>query len=338
MKSSDRMKRNLNLHLNDINNRKINGNMTNTINAYLPGKLTLSLSSENKINLKNKINKNNKYNYDYNYNFNSSPNKYTIRKDTEHSNISNEINNKKIKNDNFREIKTIVPFGINHSQKKFIHISPKEANRERYQSSEVKNLRNNQQISNHLGDKLSTKNKDNYKFNFMNEIKFNNIIDMPKENSDHKLYMLTDSNNPSQNKKTESKTNSKKYIMNSECSNNRKATSLPKGVNINKKYNLTKVIKNAQNEIGIKKNKSFGHDNSNVEENSNKKNRNMKIFKLKNESNEKIKKKGEDFLRNALFPKNKDYKYTNFNNLITLHNNNKLPKLNDHIYNMKNEK
>lgn len=29
----------------------------------------------------------------------------------------------------------------------------------------------------------------------MKDIKFNNIINMPKENSDNKLYMLTDSNN-----------------------------------------------------------------------------------------------------------------------------------------------
>ena len=60
MKSSERIKRNLNLHLNNItnnNHRKHAGNMTNTINTYVPGKLTLSLSSENKINRKSKINK-----------------------------------------------------------------------------------------------------------------------------------------------------------------------------------------------------------------------------------------------------------------------------------------
>ena len=76
MKSSERIKRNLNLHLNNINNinrRKNTGHMTNNLNTYVPGKLTLSLSSENKINRKNKINKNYKYNYDYNFNFNSSP-------------------------------------------------------------------------------------------------------------------------------------------------------------------------------------------------------------------------------------------------------------------------
>ena len=55
MKSSERIKRNFNLHLNHINNvnhSKNAGNMTNTINTSIPGKLTLSLSSENKINRK----------------------------------------------------------------------------------------------------------------------------------------------------------------------------------------------------------------------------------------------------------------------------------------------
>ena len=95
MKSSERIKRNLNLHLNNINNinrRKNTGHMTNNLNTYVPGKLTLSLSSENKINRKNKINKNYKYNYDYNFNFNSSPNKATlINNPAETLNISNEI-------------------------------------------------------------------------------------------------------------------------------------------------------------------------------------------------------------------------------------------------------
>jgi hypothetical protein len=61
MKSSERIKRNLNIHLNNINHVKNPGNMTNTLNTYVPGKLTLSLSSENKMNRKNKINKNYKY-------------------------------------------------------------------------------------------------------------------------------------------------------------------------------------------------------------------------------------------------------------------------------------
>ena len=326
MKSSDRMKRNLNLYLNDINSRKNNGNLTNTINTYIPGKLTLSLSSENKINLKNKINKNNKYNYDYNYNFNSSPNKLTLINDKENMNISNEINNIKNKNNNFREIKTIVPFAIKHSKKKFIHISPKEAKRERYQSSEVKNLK-----SNNLVDKINNKNKDNLKFNILNEIKFNNIIDMPKENSDHKLYMVTGPNNPDYHKKTNLNNNSKKNILNSERSNKRNVISLPKDINKDKKYNLTKIIKNAQNDKRIKKNKSFGNHNINNEQKSNKKTE-TKILRIRHGSNDVIKNK-KDILRNHLFPTNKIYQYTNFNNLMTLDNNiNKLPKLNKHMY------
>ena len=331
MKSSDRMKRNLNLNLNDINNRKINSNMTNTINTYVSGKLTLSLSSENKINLRNKINKSNKYNYEYNYNFNSSPHKFTLVKDSENS--SNDIKNNKNINDNFRELKTLIPFGIKHSKKQFINISPKEGNRERYKSSEMKNLKNNQQISNNLGDKLNTKNKDNYKIDFTNEIKFNKLI--PKENSDHKLYMLTDSNNPSQSKNTKSKSNPKNYIVNSERSNKRNQVSLQKDSNNSKKYDLTKVVKNAQNGKGIKKNKSFEHNNSINEENSNTKKRNVKLLKLRHVSNDKIKNR-EDIIKNALFHNNKNYKY--FNNLVTLNNKDMLPKLNDHIYNNKNHK
>ena len=115
MKSSEKIKRNINLHLNNIaNNRKNAGNMTNTINTYVPGKLTLSLSSENKMNRKSKINKNNKFNYDYNYNFNTSPNKKPIvslnNVHAETLNISNDINNRKIRNLNIRETKTLIHF------------------------------------------------------------------------------------------------------------------------------------------------------------------------------------------------------------------------------------
>ena len=98
MKSSERIKRNFNfnLHLNNISNvnqRKNTGNMTNTINTYIPGKLTLSLSSENKMNRKNKISKNSKYNYEYNYNFNSSPKKHLLTNNSpvETLNTSNEL-------------------------------------------------------------------------------------------------------------------------------------------------------------------------------------------------------------------------------------------------------
>ena len=46
----------------------------------------------------------------------------------------------------------------------------------------------------------------------MREIKFNNIINMPKENSDNKLYMLTEENVPS-TQNIKSKVNSKNYIV-----------------------------------------------------------------------------------------------------------------------------
>ena len=342
MKSSERIKRNFNLHLNNIssvNQRKNTGNMTNTINTYIPGKLTLSLSSENKINRKNKINKNNKYNYDYNYNFNTSPNKNLLIDNSraETLNISNDINFIKNRNGNNREAKTIIPFSDNHSKKNDTNSSPIKDKYGILQSSEMKTLGNNQQMNN-IGDIISTKNKDNLKFNFMKDIKFNNIINMPKENSDNKLYMLTDSNNINNpNISRKSKTNTKNYIINSERSNKRNGISLSKGVNKDKKYNLTKVIQNVQGDkIGIKKNKSFGH-NSIDEEVSNKQNRNIKKLRLKKGSNDKIKNR-EDLLRYALFHGNKNHKYSNFNNLITLHNNNLLPKLNDHMYNIKTEK
>ena len=334
MKSSERIKRNFNLHLNHINNvnhSKNAGNMTNTINTSIPGKLTLSLSSENKINRKNKVNKNNKYKYDYNYKFNNSPPKYTRAETLNVSNEQNLIRNNLINN---REAKTLIPLEDNYSKKNMINISPRKDKFGIGHSSEIKTLGNNQQINN-LADVLTAKNKDNLKFNFIKDIKFNNIINMPKENSDNKLYMLTDSNNPSnQIIKRKSKTTSKQYIVNSERSNKRNNISLPKGINKEKKYNLTKVIQNVQNE-GVKKNKSFGHNSIN-EEGSNKQNRNMKKIVLKKGSNEK-KKNREDLLRYALFHGNKNHKYSNFNNLITL-NNNLLPKLNDHMYNSKNEK
>ena len=170
----------------------------------------------------------------------------------------------------------------------------------------------------------------------MKDIKFNNIINMPKENSDNKLYMLTDSNNPVNNTIEKNvKKNSKNYLINSERSNKRNGNSLQKGINKDKKYNLTKVIQDSQNDKkGIKKNKSFGH-NSSIEEVQNKQVRNIKKLRLKKGSNEKNKNR-EDLLRYALFNTNKNHKYSNFNNLITL-NSNLLPKLNDHMY-IKNEK
>ena len=341
MKSSEKIKRNINLHLNNIaNNRKNAGNMTNTINTYVPGKLTLSLSSENKMNRKSKINKNNKFNYDYNYNFNTSPNKKPIvslnNVHAETLNISNDINNRKIRNLNIRETKTLIPFSEDHSIKNMINHSPKKDIYSMGVSSEIKTLGNNQQM-NSFGEKLSIKNKDNLKFNFMKDIKFNNIINMPKENSDNKLYMLTDSNNQNNTIITKkSKTSSKNYIINSERSNKRNGISLPKGVNRNKKYNLTKVIQDVQTDKkGVKKNKSFGH-NSNEEEELSKQIRNIKKLRLRKGSNEKIKNR-EDLLRYALFHGNNNHKYSNFNNLITL-NNNLLPKLNEHMYNIKKEK
>ena len=338
MKSSERIKRNFNLQLNNINtgsHRKNTGNMTNTINTYIPGKLTLSLSSENKINRKNKIYKN-KYNYDYNYNFNSSPKKNVYMNNTpvETLNVSNDINHVRNRNFNNREAKTIAPFNDNNSKRNIINTSPIKEKFGNLQSSEMKTLGNNQNINN-IGEILSTKNKDNLKFNFMREIKFNNIINLPKENSDNKLYMLTEENIPN-TQNIKSKVNSKNYIVNSERSDKRNGISLPKGVNKDKKYNLTKVIQNVQSDkLGMKKNKSFGH-NSIDEEVQNKQNRNMKKFRIRKGSNDKIKNR-EDLLRYALFHGNKNHKYSNFNNLITL-NNNLLPKLNDHMYNIKNEK
>ena len=338
MKSSERIKRNFNLQLNNINtgsHRKNTGNMTNTINTYIPGKLTLSLSSENKINRKNKIYKN-KYNYDYNYNFNSSPKKNVYMNNTpvETLNVSNDINHVRNRNLNNREAKTIAPFNDNNSKRNIINTSPIKEKFGNLQSSEMKTLGNNQNINN-IGEILSTKNKDNLKFNFMREIKFNNIINLPKENSDNKLYMLTEENIPN-TQNIKSKVNSKNYIVNSERSDKRNGISLPKGVNKDKKYNLTKVIQNVQSDkLGMKKNKSFGH-NSIDEEVQNKQNRNMKKFRIRKGSNDKIKNR-EDLLRYALFHGNKNHKYSNFNNLITL-NNNLLPKLNDHMYNIKNEK
>ena len=338
MKSSERIKRNFNLQLNNINTgsrRKNTGNMTNTINTYIPGKLTLSLSSENKINRKNKIYKN-KYNYDYNYNFNSSPKKNVYMNNTpvETLNVSNDINHVRNRNFNNREAKTIAPFNDNNSKRNIINTSPIKEKFGNLQSSEMKTLGNNQNINN-IGEILSTKNKDNLKFNFMREIKFNNIINLPKENSDNKLYMLTEENIPN-TQNIKSKVNSKNYIVNSERSDKRNGISLPKGVNKDKKYNLTKVIQNVQSDkLGMKKNKSFGH-NSIDEEVQNKQNRNMKKFRIRKGSNDKIKNR-EDLLRYALFHGNKNHKYSNFNNLITL-NNNLLPKLNDHMYNIKNEK
>ena len=321
MKSSERIKRNI----SNVNQRKNTGNMTNTINTYIPGKLTLSLSSENKMNRKNKISKNSKYNYEYNYNFNSSPKKHLLTNNSpvETLNTSNELNllNNKIVNN--RESKTLVPFNDNYSKKNII------------------NDKNDNQQSNNELEMLTIKNKDNLKFNFMKEIKFNNIISMPKENSDNKLYMLTDANNPSiPNKNKKPKTNSKNYLVNSERSNKRNGISLPKGVNRDKKYNLTKVIQTVQSDKkGVKKNKSFEH-NSIDEEIAHKQNRNMKKLRIKKGSNNKIKNR-EDLLRYALFHGNNNHKYSNFNSLITLNNNNNrnmLPKLNDHIYNIKNEK
>ena len=338
MKSSERIKRNFNLQLNNINtvsHRKNTGNMTNTINTYIPGKLTLSLSSENKINRKNKIYKN-KYNYDYNYNFNSSPKKNVYMNNTpvETLNVSNDINHVRNRNFNNREAKTIASFNDNNSKRNIINTSPIKEKFGNLQSSEMKTLGNNQNINN-IGEILSTKNKDNLKFNFMREIKFNNIINLPKENSDNKLYMLTEENIPN-TQNIKSKVNSKNYIVNSERSDKRNGISLPKGVNKDKKYNLTKVIQNVQSDkLGMKKNKSFGH-NSIDEEVQNKQNRNMKKFRIRKGSNDKIKNR-EDLLRYALFHGNKNHKYSNFNNLITL-NNNLLPKLNDHMYNIKNEK
>ena len=338
MKSSERIKRNFNLQLNNINtgsHRKNTGNMTNTINTYIPGKLTLSLSSENKINRKNKIYKN-KYNYDYNYNFNSSPKKNVYMNNTpvETLNVSNDINHVRNRNFNNREAKTIAPFNDNNSKRNIINTSPIKEKFGNLQSSEMKTLENNQNINN-IGQILSTKNKDNLNFNFMREIKFNNIINLPKENSDNKLYMLTEENIPN-TQNIKSKVNSKNYIVNSERSDKRNGISLPKGVNKDKKYNLTKVIQNVQSDkLGMKKNKSFGH-NSIDEEVQNKQNRNMKKFRIRKGSNDKIKNR-EDLLRYALFHGNKNHKYSNFNNLITL-NNNLLPKLNDHMYNIKNEK
>ena len=342
MKSSERIKRNLNLHLNNINNinrRKNTGHMTNNLNTYVPGKLTLSLSSENKINRKNKINKNYKYNYDYNFNFNSSPNKARIiNSPVDTLNISNEIINSKNRNGNIREAKTLVmPFHDDYSKKNIINYSPKKDSFGFGQSSENKTLGHIQQTNN-MGEILTTKNKDNLKFNFMKDIKFNNIINinMPKENSDNKLYMLTESNNPSSNiVNKKSKTNSKNYLINSERSDKRNGISLQKGINRDKKYNLTKVIQDSQSEKkGIKKNKSFGH-NSIDEEAANKQTRNIKKLRLRKGSNERIKNR-EDLLRYALFNNNKSHKYSNFNNLITL-NNNLLPKLNEHMY-IKSEK
>ena len=328
MKSSERIKRNLNLHLNNINNANHdkNINMTNTINTYVPGKLTLSLSSENKINRKNRINmNNNKFNHDYNYNFNNSPNKIRHSR-METMNVSNDLNLIKNRNINTKESKTLIPYNDNYSKKNMLNNSPnKELYGKRY-SPEVKTLANNHQINN----------KDAIKINFMKDIKFNNIIKMPKENSDNKLYMLTDSNNPmTQNNKRKSKT-TKNYIANSERSNKRNNISLPKGINKNKKYNLTNVLHNVQNDKkGIKKNKSFGHD-SNDEKFCDKQNKNVKKLRLRKVSNEKNKNR-EDLLRYALFHGNKNNKYSNFNNLISF-NNNLLPKLNEHIYNTKAEK
>jgi len=338
MKSSERIKRNLNIYLNNINHIKNPGNMTNTLNTYVPGKLTLSLSSENKMNRKNKMNKNYKYNYDYNFNFNSSPNKATITTNspTDTLDISNEIiKNKKYRNGNNREIKTLViPFHDDYSRKNIRNYSPKKDSLG-FGQSENKTLGYIQRIDN-IGELLPSKNKDNLKFNFMKEIKFNNIINMPKENSDNKLYMLTDSNNNQTNiEKKRSKTNQKNYLIKSERSNKRNGISLPKGINKDKKYNLTKMIQDSQSDKkGIKKNKSFGH-NSIEEQASNKQLRNIGKLKLKKGSNDKIKNR-EDLLRYALFNTNKNHKYTNFNNLITL-NNNLLPRLNDHMY-IKNEK
>jgi hypothetical protein len=148
--------------------------------------------------------------------------------------------------------------------------------------------------------------------------------------------MLTDSNNPVNSiieKKV--KKNSKNYLINSERSNKRNGNSLQNGINKDKKYNFTKVIQDSQNDKkGIKKNKRFGL-NSSIEEAQNKQVRNIKKLRLKKGSNEKNKNR-EDLLRYALFNTNKNHKYSNFNNLITL-NSNLLPKLNEHMY-IKNEK
>ena len=71
--------------------------------------------------------------------------------------------------------------------------------------------------------------------------------------------MLTDSNNQNNTIITKkSKTSSKNYIINSERSNKRNGISLPKGVNRNKKYNLTKVIQDVQTDKkGVKNNNNL---------------------------------------------------------------------------------
>ena len=342
----------------NINTVRTNGNGNNSIkaiNAYSPGSMALSLSNENR-----RRKKYNRYNYDYDYNFkiSPSPNQKIIMKESN----NNTLNNTKLNNINNinREIKTIFPINIKHSDqsikaiiKKFSH----GENNNNCRSPEIKSIFNNIKINININsntlDKTKEKKPEYLKLiDGNNKIKYSYNTDIPKNNNEKKLYMLTEANKDRDNEvyKSIAVSPNKNYVFNSERSNKRKGISLPKNNLKNNKYNLTKIIQNVKNgnikeekNDLIKKNKSYINNHSSINDETQNKNKyntkennNNNIKGNRNKTDGKIKNR-QDLLRDIIFNnKNNNIK----NNFVVSNNidNNILPKLSEHIYNYHSDK
>ena len=335
----------------NINTVRINGNGKNTraINSYSPGSIIFSSTNE-----KRRRKKYNRYNYDYDYNFKTSPYQKLIIKESGNTTL----NNTKLNSNNNinREIKTIFPINIKHSDSNIKTIIKKfnqGESKNSCKSPEIKSIFNNIKINININsntvDKALEKKPEYLKiFEGNNKLKYSYNVDNPKNNNEKKLYNLTEANKDLDNdvyRKIDLSPN-KNYIFNSE-SNKRKGITLPKNNIKNNKYNLTKIIQKVKNENVkeeknelIKKNKSYVDNHSTIDEEGQK---NLKynikksnnISGNRNNTDEKNKKK-KDLLRDIIF-NNKNNKQNNFTILNNL-NNNILPKLSGHIFNHHSEK
>ena len=341
----------------NLNTIRINRNWKNKkiINGLSPGNMVLSLTNENR-----RRKKYNRYNYDYDYNFKISPNKNLIMKESDNETL----NTKSINRNNInKEIKTIFPINIKHSDqniktiiKKFSHGD----NKNNCKSPEIKSIFNNIKINININsntvDKTREKKQEFIKIidaNNNNKVKYSYNINIPKNNNEKKLYMLTDANKDINNNevyKSIAISPNKNYVFNSERSNKRRGVSLPKNNIKNNKYNLTKIIQNVKNGIIkeekndiIKKNKSYIDNHSSIDNEGNEIKYNIRESKfinaIRNNTNDKRKNK-PDLLRDIIFNNKNNNHNNNKNNFVTLNNlnNHILPKLSEHIYNHQSEK
>ena len=299
----------MNIH-NDINriySPKNNEYIYNGINTYDSGNLTVSLNNERSIRRR----KFNKYNYDYDYNFSTSSNKNIFNKEL-YIEPSNNINNM-----NINHLKTIAPNNI-YSNRNLNSIFKKYyGNNINYKSPEIKSIYNNIKINININSNTIDKSEDKKK-RHLNSLKFNYKTIVQQRKSSKKL--LTEINIKNDDNQQKLKNIEISPIKGNESPNNKKEISPPK-------YKKNSIENNNNDKL-----------HSSIEdENKTKIKNSLGRIKLKFKNNDNFKENidKKDLLRYLLFNNfNKNNKNKN-EDLINLQEH-FLPKLKDHLNNLKN--